>query len=187
MTTATIDTATEMYRDGKPVIEITAATGLTEHQIAAAVTLAEQPAGPNLDVVVKPKATPTGPAADSIEALLAWAEKHPAKGVRGQAGRIRESLAQLRTRRDGDQAVTAAEAEVRHLEEQLTAARTKLRQARAGTPTQAADYTGPWPADPTPQQLRAWAKQAGVPCNQHGSVTRTVADAYHQARTAATA
>ncbi|MFD0405365.1 hypothetical protein [Kitasatospora sp. NPDC127116] len=67
-----------------------------------------------------------------------------------------------------------AEAKVRHLEEQLTS-----------TPAQTAEHSGPRPADPIPQQLRAWARKNGATCNFHGAVARTVADAYHQACTAA--
>ena len=186
MSTATAPaSAAEMYRDGTPVPAITAATGLTEHQIAAAVTLAEQPTAPAPVVIVRPKTLPADTAADSIEDLLAWAEQHDAKGVRGLAGRARDAIAQLRTRKAGDQVLTAAEREVERLEKQLADARAKLRKARTGrTPTASAEHTGPWPAEPTPAQLRAWAKQAGLDCHPHGSVPRSIADAYHQARTA---
>ena len=180
--TTTAPTAAEMYRDGTPVPDITAATGLSEHQIAAAVTLAEQPPAP---VVAPPKATTADrPADDPTETLLAWAEKHDAKGVRTLAARARDAIGQLRTRQAGDAALTAAEREVQRLEQQLATAKATLRKARTGTAptTQRPEHTGPWPAEPTPAQLRAWAQQAALDCHPHGSVPKAITDAYHQAR-----
>ncbi|MGW3077858.1 Lsr2 family DNA-binding protein [Kitasatospora sp. NPDC001132] len=160
-------TAVGMFRAGTPVDGITATTGLTEHEIAAAVTLADQP--------------PTHPGNGApIEDLLAWAEKHDAKSVRATARRARDALTALRTRRDADQAVTAAESKIRALEKQLAAARAELRIARTGTiPVPGA---GPWPADPTSAQIRAWAAHTGLPCNPHGRVPDAVRDAYQAAR-----
>lgn len=164
-TRAATATAVGMFRAGAPVDGITATTGLTEHEIAAAVTLADQPT--------------TQPGAP-IEDLLAWAERHGAKSVRATAQRARDALTALRARHASDQAVTAAESKVRALEKQLTAARAELRAARTGTVP--ALGAGPWPADPTSAQIRAWAAHTGLPCNPHGRVPDAVRDAYQAAQ-----
>ncbi|MFC1436020.1 hypothetical protein ACEZDB_35845 [Streptacidiphilus sp. N1-3] len=160
--------AVDMHSDGKTPQEIEATTGLSPVQIAAAVEVASHPS----------PALTLAPAADDdagseILALLAWADKHPAAHIKQLGTRAHHALDAIRERRSNEAAADGLAREVAALEKQLKASRDRLRAARAGKPT--------GPADPTPADIRAWAKTAGVECGPYGQVPKTVRAAYDKA------
>jgi hypothetical protein len=157
--------AVDMHNDGKTPQDIEATTGLTPVQIAAAVEVASHPS---------PAVAPADDDAGSeILALLAWADKHPAGHIKQLGARAHHAIDAIRDRRTNEEAAVGLAREVAALEKKLQATRDRLRAARAGKPT--------GPSEPTPADIRAWAKSAGVECGPYGQVPKTVRAAYDKA------
>jgi hypothetical protein len=160
--------AVDMHHDGKTPQDIEATTGLMPTQIAAAVEVASHPS-PALTL-----APAAGDDAGSeILALLAWADKHPAAHIKQLGARAHHAIDAIRDRRTNEEAAVGLAREVAALEKKLQATRDRLRAARAGKPT--------GPSEPTPADIRAWAKSAGVECGPYGQVPKTVRAAYDKA------
>ncbi len=192
--------AVSMHRDDTPTADILTATGLTEDQLRALVDHQEQPgehgqdaseptANPEIDAPQDTGPAPAAPQADhAIEALLAWGEQHPARGVQALAARARTALDELAQRRETEQAVAAAESEVEQLKRQLAAAEAKLRQAKTGKTTSQAAPTAPAaptaaPTALTPNKserdrIRAWARANGYQVADRGIIAQRILDAY---------
>ena len=113
--------------------------------------------------------TPTAPAPitqpDEIRTLINTAMQHPSKRIQNAAGKVVDDIAKLRTliredeekhaeRRKADAARAAARAEVERLEQQLAAAKAKLR--------------GDKPAPATQQPAATTAPKVEHPCRNDG-------------------
>ncbi|MFF2954305.1 histone-like nucleoid-structuring protein Lsr2 [Kitasatospora sp. NPDC057965] len=173
--------AVSMYKNGEKVPVITEATGLTEHQIAAAVTAAHIP------FVADRNAAPAPPI-DTAATLIAWGTDHSSPRLQRLAGQARAALADLQQAQRREQAVTAAEEEVRAAEQQLAAARQALRDAKGPGPKPTADEEASPIGRPDRDEtarIRAWARDNGHQVAPVGLVPRAVVDAYRATQPAA--
>lgn len=129
-----------------------------------------------------------------IEALLAWAENHPAASIRNRAARVRSDLTELTERRATDAAQRQAEERVAKAKVELEAAQAQLRAVKAGghtaTPVQDATPLAPAPAPQahtgklSKEQLaaiRTWARANGYQVADRGNPAKAVLDAYDAA------
>ncbi|MEU5499521.1 Lsr2 family DNA-binding protein [Streptomyces griseofuscus] len=131
---------------------------------------------------------------DRIEALLAWAENHPAASIRNRAARVRSDLTELTERRTADAAQRQAEERVAKAKAELEAAQAQLRAVKAGghaatavqSPTHlvAASAPASQPGKRSKEELaaiRAWARANGHQVADRGNPAKTVLDAYDAA------
>ncbi|MBK3645817.1 hypothetical protein, partial [Streptomyces sp. MBT33] len=153
-------TAASMLTNGDSPEHVRETLGLSESELAEAVEHAELPAPtvPGTDdsasapaEAVKHAEPTAAPAADDrastpevvpasdgtvdtdeIEALLSWAESHPAAGIRNRAARVRSDLTELTERRATDAAQREAEERVANAKAELEAAQAQLRAVKAG-------------------------------------------------------
>ncbi|WP_431329786.1 Lsr2 family DNA-binding protein [Streptomyces sp. IPPR8] len=186
-------TALSMHYADHPMAEITSATGLSEDEITALVDAQQRKAGAG----ETDDTTPAGPAADpavddSVQQLLAWAEKHPTAGIRNKAARVRADVAELTARRAAEDAQREAEERVAKLTAELEKAKEALRAAKAGAPTAAATAAST-PIRPgngsgrTREELaaiRTWARANGHKVADAGMIRKVVLEAYDAAHQA---
>lgn len=200
-------TALSMYHADHPVAEITQATGLTEDEITALVaatkdtTDAPEQTGSSAGDTAAGKSVEAGVDV-SVEQLLAWAEAHPAAGIRNKAARVRSDLAELTGRHATDHAQRKAEDKVATLKSQLEQAQEELKAIKAGTlpanTTVAAPDAAPATAAPTPIRsgmgsgrtkeelaaIRTWARRKGYKVADAGVVKKAIIDEYDAAHQA---
>ncbi|MFJ9478805.1 hypothetical protein ACIRRI_27930 [Streptomyces mirabilis] len=130
--------------------------------------------------------------ADRIEALLAWAENHPAATIRNRAARVRGDLTELTERRATDAAQHAAEQRVAKARAELEAAQAQLRQAKAGGRAATEDQATTTAVAAAPElngkrskeqlaAIRTWARANGHQVADRGTPAKTVLDAYDAA------
>jgi hypothetical protein len=152
----------------------------------AALVLKPQPAEPEPAPAEPPSlaVVPNSPVLDELgelAAMLAEAEATGLPRARTLAGRIRRDLVEL----DGILQQVANEAEARarieRAKKELADAETRLRELRGGKP--AAPTTRPVRAegDPTPAEVRAWCREHGISCSEHGRVPQAAMDAWREA------
>ncbi|MES5824858.1 hypothetical protein [Streptomyces sp. RG80] len=178
--------------------------GLSDTELAEAVKHSELPVptdtpDPDTDASTS-EAVPASASdgtvdTDGIEALLSWAESHPAASIRNRATRVRSDLAELTERRATDAAQRAAEERVAKAKAELEAAQAQLRAVKAGGPTAAAagDAEPLTSASPPAATLtgkrskeelaaiREWARANGHQVAGTGTPARKVLDAYDAA------
>ncbi|MDX2998795.1 Lsr2 family DNA-binding protein [Streptomyces scabiei] len=134
---------------------------------------------------------------DGIEALLSWAESHPAASIRNRAARVRSDLAELTDRHATDAAQREAEERVANAKAELEAAQAQLRAVKAGghiaTAVQDTKPLAPAPAPaPAPAvtgkrskeelaAIRTWARANGHQVADKGNPAKKVLDAYDAA------
>ena len=128
---------------------------------------------------------------DEIRVLLNTAKSSDAKRIQNLANRIFDDLDKLKAliaddqerhaaQRAAEHEKAAARAEVQHLQEQLAAAKAKLRPATTkGTKTRRpsaaiTDGTASAPAS----TIRAWAVEKGIDCPSRGVLPNAVRQAY---------
>ncbi|MFE4825183.1 hypothetical protein ACFRFU_54630 [Streptomyces sp. NPDC056704] len=210
-------TAVSMLNNGDSPEHVRETLGLSEGELADAVQHAKiadavQHAGlpaPDADTEDSTGTPETAAATpgdtmdvDGIEALLAWAESHPAAGIRNRAARVRSDLTELTERRTADAAQREAEERVAKARAELEAAQAQLRQVkssgRAATQDQAASedqVPAAVAAAPEPNgkrskdelaAIRTWARAHGHQVADRGTPARTVLDAYDAAHRTAT-
>jgi len=131
---------------------------------------------------------------DEIRVLINTGKSHPSKRIQALANKVLDDADKLRAAITEDRERNAekrrllaereaARAEVKRLEEQLAAAKAKLR----GTPvkkTPAAATTAPPAAPetgPRPREIRAWAAEMRIDCPARGIVPAVIREAYAQA------
>ncbi|MFF5315551.1 Lsr2 family DNA-binding protein [Streptomyces massasporeus] len=185
--------ALSMFYADHSMEEITEATGLSEDEITALVAAQQRKADAGEPADTTPAAlevTVDG----SVEQLLAWAEAHPAAGIRNKATRVRGDLAELTARRATDDAQREAEERVAKLKAELEKAQEDLRAVKAGT------HPAPAPAAaaPTPirsglgsgrtreelARIRTWARANGHQVADAGVIRKAVLEAYDAAHQA---
>ncbi|MFH9090475.1 histone-like nucleoid-structuring protein Lsr2 [Streptomyces sp. NPDC017673] len=194
-------TAVSMLNNGDSPEHVRDTLGLSQDELADALQHAGLPAtdadtedstGTPETAAAAPDSTMDG---DGIEALLAWAESHPAAGIRNRAARVRSDLAELTERRATDAAQRQAEERVAKAKAELEAAQAQLRAVKAGGHTAAAaqDATplapAPAPAGRTGKRskeelaaIRSWARANGHQVADRGTPAKFVLDAYDAAR-----
>lgn len=197
-------TAASMLANGDSPEHVRSTLGLSESELAEAVQQANLPApttvpAPDTDdststpEVVVPVFDGTADT-DGIEALLSWAESHPAASIRNRAARVRSDLTELTERRATDAAQREAEERVAKAKAELEAAQEQLRAVKAGggaaTAVQDATPLAPAPA-PAAQTgkrskeelaaIRAWARANGYQVADRGNPAKAVLDAYDAA------
>lgn len=160
--------AVSMYRDGETIASITAATGLTQDQIGAAVAAARIPF-----------VADRGPQGAAAAELIAWGMGHPSARLQRLADQARTVLADLQQAQRRERVVTAAEERVRLAEQQLADARRALRDAK-GRPSEASDGARPDRAELA--AIRTWAVEHGHQVAPVGIIPRAVVDAYRAAQ-----
>ncbi|MEU9428582.1 histone-like nucleoid-structuring protein Lsr2 [Streptomyces sp. NPDC048342] len=156
--------AIELLKAGTPVADIAKQTGMSNGEIAA---LAET------------EGLTTAHARQTIQQLLeamAWGEKHDTKKAQNLAARARTALTELVQLRKSEALVTAAEAEVDGLKQQLAQAEQKLRAAKAGKPVAVPAATPDGKSDR--EKIRAWARRNGHEVADRGALPQKVLDAY---------
>lgn len=193
-------TAASMLRNGDSPEHVRHTLGLSEAELAEALQHTNLPAPATADTghsASTPQAA-TAPAPgsttdpDKIEALLTWAENHPAASIRNRAARIRADLTELDERRVTDAAQHAAQERVANANAELEAAQAQLRKVKAGGRTATED-----PATTTPSVLpreaggkrskeelaaiRTWARANGHQIADRGTPAKAVLDAYDAA------
>lgn len=161
--------AVSMYKDGEDLDTITAATGLTQDEIGAAVTATGTP------FVVGRGMAPSGA---PVQSLIAWGMQHPSSKLQRLADQARTALADLQQAQRREAVVTAAEEQVQKLRQALSDAEANLRKAK-GAPVQSGR-----PDRAEAAQIRAWAAAAGHTVAPVGLVPRAVVDAYRAAHAA---
>jgi hypothetical protein len=197
-------TAASMLTTGDSPEHVRTTLGLSEDELAEAVQHADT-AGPTAvaetdpdDSTGAPEASvaATAPPASTvgttdtggIEALLTWAEKHPAAGIRNRAARVRSDLTELTERRTADAAQRQAEQRVAKARAELEAAQEQLRAVKTGTRAAAPQVPAAAPAARTGKRskeelaaIRAWARAHGHEVADRGNPPRAVLDAYDAA------
>lgn len=214
--------ALSMHANGDSTDDITAATGLSEDELTAllaahgqeATVTPETPETPEAASETQAPAETEALDADSLQALLAWADRQPTAAVRDQATRIRSDWAELTQHRAAaDDAQRVAEDRVARLRAELKAAEEELRAVMAGTPlTVALPAPTPAPVDvavattvtetvtavPTPirsgmgsgrtkeelADVRVWARAKGYTVADKGMIKKAILDAYDAAHEA---
>ncbi|MFD4528424.1 histone-like nucleoid-structuring protein Lsr2 [Streptomyces sp. NPDC058470] len=200
--------ALSMHANGDGTGAITAATGLSEDELTELLAAHDQEATVTPEAVTEtesPAETETLDA-DSLQALLAWADKQPAADVRNRAARIRSDWAELTQRRAAaDDAQRVAEDRVAKLKAELEKAEEELRAVKAGTlpaplapvapvATTATVTAAPTPirsgmgSGRTPEELaavRSWARANGHRVADKGMIAKKILDAYDAAQTLA--
>ncbi|KIE24754.1 hypothetical protein LK08_23030 [Streptomyces sp. MUSC 125] len=223
-------TAASMLTNGDSPEHVRETLGLSESELAEAVEHAELPAPtvPGTDdsasapaEAVKhteptaalaldaddsaPEAVPASASdgtvdTDGIEALLSWAESHPAAGIRNRAARVRSDLTELTERRATDAAQREAEERVANAKAELEAAQAQLRAVKAGghiatavqdatKPVALATAPAPAPAATSTGKrskeelaaIRTWARANGHQVADKGNPAKKVLDAYDAA------
>jgi hypothetical protein len=197
-------TAASMLKNGDSPEHVRNTLGLSESELAEAVKHADLPAPAAVPVpdaddhAGTPEAdvpAPQGTAdTDGIEALLAWAESHPAASIRNRAARVRSDLTELTERRATDAAQQEAEQRVAKAKAELEAAQAQLRAVKAGgRPATAAQDVTPLPPAPAPAAhtgkrskeelaaIRTWARANGYQVADKGNPAKAVLDAYDAA------
>jgi hypothetical protein len=192
-------TAASMLRNGDRPEHVRTTLGLSESELAEAAHHAALPAPttvPATDDTSTTQATPgDGTAAtDKTQALLSWAENHPAASIRKRATRIRSELTELAKRHATDAAQQEAEERVAKAKAELEAAQARLRAMKAGghAATAAQDTTTlaltPAPADQAGKRskdelaaIRTWARANGYQVADRGNPAKSVLDAFNAA------
>ncbi|MCC3655843.1 Lsr2 family protein [Streptomyces sp. S07_1.15] len=180
-------TAASMLKDGDSPEHVRSTLQLSESELTKAVQHADLP--PALTTVPVP--APDGTAdTDGIEALLSWAENHPAAGIRNRAARVRSDLTELTERRTADAAQQKAAERVAKAKAELEAAQAQLRAVKAGgrtatttgdgTPLTSAARTGKRTKDEL-AAIRTWARANGYHVADRGTPAKAVLDAYDAA------
>ncbi|MCC9307734.1 Lsr2 family protein [Kitasatospora sp. RB6PN24] len=159
--------AVSMYKDGATIAAITEATGLTQDQLAAAVT-----------ATGIPFAARTA-AADPAGALIAWGMQHQSSRMQRLAEQARAALADLQQAQRREAVVSAAENRVQQAKEQLLAAEQALRAAKGSSATSAPSRSRPDRVEGA--RIRAWAREHGHQVGTAGIIPRHVVDAYYVA------
>ncbi|MEU9400587.1 histone-like nucleoid-structuring protein Lsr2 [Streptomyces sp. NPDC048242] len=113
----------------------------------------------------------------SVGRLLKWGDEHPDPAVQDQAARTRMGLYGLRARYAADLELETLASEEQQLEQRLAELRSRREQL---APTKAKRKAPSYDA----AEVRAWARQNGVPCPPVGRVPKTVVDAWRDTRTA---
>ncbi|MEU6353183.1 hypothetical protein ABZ896_28305 [Streptomyces sp. NPDC047072] len=207
-------TAVSMLNNGDSPEHVRDTLGLSESELADAVQHAKiaeavQTTGlpaDDADTEDSADAPETAPAtvpdstmdADQTEALLVWAENHPAAAIRNRAARVRSDLTELTERRTADAAQREAEERVARAKAELEAAQAQLRQVKSGggrtaTEDQATSdgqVTTAVTAAPAPNgkrskeqlaAIRTWARANGHQVADAGVIRKSVVDAYDAA------
>ncbi|MDX3458800.1 hypothetical protein PV396_43955 [Streptomyces sp. ME02-8801-2C] len=206
-------TAVSILNNGDSPEHVRDTLGLTEGELADAVQHAKiaeavQSTGlPATDTDTKDSAgaPETGPVTapdsamdiDQTEALLVWAENHPAAAIRDRAARVRSDLTELTDRRTADAAQREAEERVAKAKAELEAAQAQLRQVKSGGRTAIEDQatsedqsTTAVAAAPAPNgkrskeqlaAIRTWARANGHQVAAAGVIRKSVVDAYDTA------
>lgn len=200
----TVSAAAAMYSNGRPLDEITAATGLTVDQVADAVAehidadtlIPATPVSTVVDVDVEP---------DSHEQLLAWAAQHSHPHIRDLALQARRALDELAALRGTEHDRAQVQSEVDRLRAALAEAEQRLHELQ---PTAlAGDAPVPLAAVPAPrtapgtrapagrieqpadkrarQAIRTWANSHNYQVAPQGLISQTVLRAYTDAHQAA--
>ncbi|MFL4910840.1 histone-like nucleoid-structuring protein Lsr2 [Streptomyces sp. MMS24-I2-30] len=195
-------TAASMLNNGDSPEHVRETLGLSESELAEAVKHAELPVptatpAPDTDDSA-PEAVPASASdgtadTDGIEALLSWAESHPAASIRNRAARVRSDLTELTERRATDSAQREAEERVANAKAELEAAQAQLRAVKAGghtaTAVQDAKPLAPAPATTSTGKrskeelaaIRTWARANGHQVADKGNPAKKVLDAYDAA------
>lgn len=193
-------TAVSMLNNGDSPEHVRDTLGLSQDELADALQHAGLPAtqADTEDSTGTPETAAAAPDStmndDGIEALLAWAESHPAAGIRNRAARVRSDLTELTERRATDAAQRQAEERVAKAKAELEAAQAQLRAVKAGghTATATQDATplapAPAPASRTGKRskeelaaIRSWARANGHQVADRGTPAKAVMDAYDAA------
>ncbi|MER6160883.1 histone-like nucleoid-structuring protein Lsr2 [Streptomyces sp. NPDC001868] len=206
-------TAASMLNNGDSPEHVRDTLGLSESELADAVQhakLAEAVQSTGLpaadaDTENSAGAAETAPAtvpdntmdADQTEALLVWAENHPAAAIRNRAARVRSDLTELTERRTADAAQGEAEERVARAKLELEAAQAQLRQVKSGgrattedQATSESQGTTAVTAAPAPNgkrskeqlaAIRTWARANGHQVADAGVIRKSVVDAYDAA------
>ncbi|WP_086796508.1 Lsr2 family protein [Streptomyces caniscabiei] len=197
-------TAASMLNNGDSPEHVRETLGLSEGELADAVQHAGLPAPDAHTGTEDSTGTPETAAAtpgdtmdvDGIEALLAWAENHPAASIRNRAARVRSDLTELTERRTADAAQREAEERVANARAELEAAQAQLRQVKAGGRAATQDQApAAVAAAPEPNgkrskdelaAIRTWARAHGHQVADKGNPAKKVLDAYDAAHRTAT-
>ncbi|GKQ35832.1 histone-like nucleoid-structuring protein Lsr2 [Streptomyces sp. A012304] len=194
-------TAASMLKNGDNPEHVRSTLGLSESELAEAVKHADLPATVPAPDTDDSSSTPEAAAqasdgtagTDGIEALLAWAENHPAASIRNRAARVRADLTELTERRAADAAQREAEQRVAKAKAELEAAQAHLRAVKAGgRPTSAEQDATPLAPATAPAAtgkrskeelaaIRTWARANGYQVADKGNPAKAVLDAYDAA------
>ncbi|MFB8247372.1 histone-like nucleoid-structuring protein Lsr2 [Streptomyces sp. NPDC055952] len=196
-------TAASMLANGDSPEHVRSTLGLSQSELAEALKHADLPAttvpAPGTDdssstLEAAAQAFDGTAGSFGIEALLAWAENHPAAGIRTRAARVRAGLTELTERRAADAAQQEAEQRVAKAKAELEAAQAQLRAVKAGgraaTAVQDATPLAPTPAPAAPAgkrskeelaAIRTWARANGHQVADRGTPAKAVLDAYDAA------
>ncbi len=197
-------TAASVLANGDSPEHVRSTLGLSEGELAEAVKHADLPATTTVPAPDTDDSSSTPKAAvqasdgtadsDGIEALLAWAENHPAASIRNRAARVRSDLTELTERRATDAAQREAEQRVAKAKAELEAAQAQLRKVKSGgrAATAEQDATPLVPAQAPAAQtgkrskeelaaIRTWARANGHRVADKGNPAKTVLDAYDAA------
>ncbi|MFF8939235.1 histone-like nucleoid-structuring protein Lsr2 [Streptomyces paradoxus] len=195
-------TAASMLKNGDSTEHVRSTLGLSEGELAEAVKHADLPTttvpATGTDDSSSPEAavqaSDSTADADGIEALLAWAENHPAASIRNRAARVRSDLTELTERRAADTAQREAEQRVAKAKAELEAAQALLRTVQAGgRPTTAEQDATPLAPAPAPATqtgkrskeelaaIRTWSRANGYQVADRGAPAKAVLDAYDAA------
>ncbi|GAA2767527.1 hypothetical protein GCM10010103_65690 [Streptomyces paradoxus] len=196
-------TAASMLKNGDSPEHVRSTLGLSESELADAVKHADLPTPTTVptpdtdDSTSSPEVAAQAPdgmaGTDGIEALLSWAENHPAASIRNRAARARSDLTELTERRAADAAQREAEERVAKAAAELEAARAQLRAMKAGgraaTAVQDATPLTPATAPAATRKrskeelaaIRTWARANGYQVADKGNPAKAVLDAYDAA------
>ncbi|WP_251075696.1 Lsr2 family protein [Streptomyces sp. ISL-12] len=202
-------TAASMLTSGDSPEHVRTTLGLSKDELTEAVRhadtaapaalseppLDDSPGAPEASAVATTSGSTVGTAdTGGIEALLVWADRHPAAGVRNRAARVRSDLTELTERRSADAAQQRAEERVAKAKADQDAAQAQLRAVKTGPRAATADQDAALlvpagaPAARSGKRsreelaaVRVWARDNGHQIANRGTPPRAVLDAYDAA------
>ncbi|WP_030659766.1 MULTISPECIES: Lsr2 family protein [Streptomyces] len=122
---------------------------------------------------------PAGTAVPDAADLLPWAEAHVEASIRQAGARARAALELLQTRRRTDAELQGIKRTEQELEARLAKLRARAAELKGGRGKQVK------PRDYVPAEVRAWAREEGIPCPPAGVVPASVVDAWRTAHATA--
>lgn len=167
-----------MHRDGYSTQQISAELNVSEEEVTAIITAAEQDSRQPAPAPAPAPVTETMP---EVADLLTWAAGHDDAKVRTDGEQAAAVLAALSERRTVDAELEKISSEENQLEERLAALRARKstlqpQPAGARRRRQERDYE--------PAVVRAWGREHGHDVPDRGQIPKKVLEAWRQRETA---
>ncbi|WP_328739908.1 hypothetical protein OHA91_22910 [Streptomyces erythrochromogenes] len=174
----TTKTLIAMHRDGLSDQAIADRTGVELAAVERIISAHQnEVAAHRAGTLTPPRPAPVAASAPSatpdVADLLSWAADHPSPSIRTAGVRASTALDVLQNRRRQDAELEAVTSNVKELEARIEKLRARAAELRDGQKTRQVK-----PRDYVPAEVRAWAREEGIPCPVAGVVPASVVAAW---------